>query len=514
MGLGGWLKDRAEDVGGAVKDGVESVGDAVDEVGSTLEDVGDGAGSWIADRACSIDGDPMCAAGSFAGGLFSGLGLSLGGSVRITGRILVSSGSALGNTLQGRWKDALHDLGAVGIDAIVLGVQGLSSLGVTFDETLRHWQRRQLREFVSDLIDKEFEHDADRRRAAREATGVDRTVWGIRLDASHRLLAFDSYQGVDLAQLHDAGVIDLYALAGYTFPSDPTGNPWGTGLVTDPKSYPRALVQPLHGPDYTPEIGEMADREDIDNYLSTGTPGLRVLAMHPKYADRSILYASRICKDVGVRIRWQGTGLSHLQVRQEFIDNVFPIQWLGSTDVPAEKQRLDTFLFENGFRESCSIAAFGVLFPDRARRGVAFGTDIDDPSEPGFDPAACPTGNRDDNCCVTVESPVATVAYHWPRNATAPATAEFILAHEIGHWLGLCHEGHRRLTEIMYTIEQYPLIDKEYPFIPGVWSWASLGRGFQRPRFTGADGRNIWRFILDQRADDCLGVAGEPTPVE
>jgi hypothetical protein len=59
----------------------------------------------------------------------------------------------------------------------------------------------------------------------------------------------------------------------------------------------------------------------------------------------------------------------------------------------------------------------------------------------------------------------------------------------------------------MFTAEDYnPVL--------GAWSWASLGRGLQRPRFTGADGRNIWRFLLDQRAEVCLGVAGEPAPVE
>lgn len=30
--------------------------------------------------------------------------------------------------------------------------------------------------------------------------------------------------------------------------------------------------------------------------------------------------------------------------------------------------------------------------------------------------------------------------------------------------------------------------------------------GAQRARFTADDGRNVWRFIIDQRAGRCFGV--------
>jgi hypothetical protein len=88
----------------------------------------------------------------------------------------------------------------------------------------------------------------------------------------------------------------------------------------------------------------------------------------------------------------------------------------------------------------------------------------------------------------------------WPRNAAARASNRFILAHEIGHWLGLCHRGHVTFSEIMVTMKD-----------AGVADWFSavskvLFHGTQHPRFTREDGRNIWRFIIQERAGKCFAV--------
>lgn len=161
-------------------------------------------------------------------------------------------------------------------------------------------------------------------------------------------------------------------------------------------------------------------------------------------------YAQRISRDVGIRIRWVDSELEQLSVTAQVSDR-FPREWFGSQgrDGPEHRQ----FLTDNGFNEGCNIAAFAALrtFEQGApNRGVTLGVDIDEY------PGRCATAERNDDCCVTVREDdgtvlSASVAYLWPRNALGPWTARFILAHEIGHWLGLCHPGHERITEIMYT---------------------------------------------------------------
>jgi hypothetical protein len=44
-------------------------------------------------------------------------------------------------------------------------------------------------------------------------------------------------------------------------------------------------VLAAHGPNLDPT--NLAGRDDIDSYLNTGTPGLKILAMSPKNAARS-----------------------------------------------------------------------------------------------------------------------------------------------------------------------------------------------------------------------------------
>ena len=56
MGLWDAAKAVGGAIGGAIKDGAEAIGDAAEEVAGAAEEIGD-AGGWIANRACSIDGD-------------------------------------------------------------------------------------------------------------------------------------------------------------------------------------------------------------------------------------------------------------------------------------------------------------------------------------------------------------------------------------------------------------------------------------------------------------------------
>jgi hypothetical protein len=476
-----------------VKDGAEVVGDALKEGADAVEDIGDGAGSWIADELCATGNDVLCGAGSVMGGLVSGELGFVGGIIRAGDQIWIAGTSAIGDSLQGRWRDALDDFEALVLAGAVLGVELPGWLLGPIDESIRHWQRNQLRKFVSGLIDTKYRDVPSQRAAVRTATGVDNRPWGMEVSATHRLLAFDSFN-LPLDALHDNGVINLYDLAGIEYEKR--------------KNQPEARVLAAHGPNLDPT--NLAGRDDIDSYLNTGTPGLKILAMSPKNAARSTPYATRICEDVGILIDWRDTEFAELTVTSLDGDSPrFPVIWTTGT---AQGE----FLIGEGFRDGtlateCTIAAFGTLdivVGSTRYRGLTSGLDIID------NPTSCETPERDDACCVTiqprnqqqgVEGGVrgSSVAYLWPRNGAALATNRFILAHEIGHWLGLCHEGHRRFTEIMYTAERYSVFKAPLTF-------TILSRSAQRPRFTGKDGQNLWRSILDQRAGRCFAVSPEP----
>lgn len=352
-----------------------------------------------------------------------------------------------------------------------------SSLKQIYDETKRHWDRNQLRSFVAELIDDEFSHDAQLRTDIKREAGIDKTDWGLRVQATHRLLTLDSTGGLDLRGLHGKA-FNLYELAGYK------------QLEYFGPSYPTAVV-------YTdsPEAGG-ASEEEIEEYLSGGRQKIKVAAMHPKHSDRSKKYASRITPDVDIRLSWNDQPYS---VKDgDLTAGNFPVHWKPGAEHAA-------FLRRNNCRDGtiqseCSLEAFGVLFPYEGgvqNRGVAIGIR-------GLDA----TGGcaRTDDCCASIDTGPnrgTSVAYMWPNNAGARASNRFILAHEIGHWLGLCHKGHDNSSQIMLTLKET--------------SWIkALGKAFcaQHPDFTREDGRNLWRFILQERAGKCFAVQQEPSPVE
>ncbi|MDF9750285.1 hypothetical protein [Arthrobacter sp. ES3-54] len=476
MGLFGKV---AGAVGGAIKDGAEALGDAVGEAADVAERVGD-AGGWIANRACSVDGKALCGGGSVLGGIWSGAFNSLGGMVRGTGEFFEGGLSAVGNLLQGRFQDAAHDAAAAVGGSISVTLSGISIVGTIVDEAWRHWDRNQLRYLVSDLINDKFAHDAQLRSDVRQAAGLDKTDWGMNVKATHRLLTFhtEGDKHVNLKKLHDNGIINLYELSGHDHPG------WKT------LTYPTAVV-------YTesPTVG-LASRDEIDDYLQSGNPGLKMAAMHPKHCNRSKRYASRVTPDVGIRLSWDDNPF--------FVEgttpNRFPIRW-PDRFLADHAQLLRDNVFRDGtIATECTIEAFGVLFPfDHLRKKVARGITL---GMSGFN--ATGGCGRDDDCCTSIETGLpnsgTSVSYMWPRNAGARLSNEFILAHEIGHWLGLCHKGHLRFSEIMFTAEGTG------PFDILNAAGSLFFNGPRHPRFTKRDGLNIWKFILEERAGKCFAV--------
>jgi hypothetical protein len=492
----GWFGDTLDGIGGAVKDVGGAVGDVINEVADAAEDIG-GAGDWLANQACALDNSYVCGIGSFFGGAFSAGFSALGGSLHGASQFTEGILSAAGNGLQGRWKDTFDDLGSATLGGLLSAWEGVTVVPRIADETVRNWQRNQLRGFASDLINDKYKDDPQRREDARRIAGVDnRNPWGMQVLANYRCLEFSSFD-LDLKSLHDDQSIplDLYQLAGYRSASD--------GFFP---AAPTAEVFALRGPDSVPAEGDFASRDQIDSYLSRGTPGLLIRSVNSRNGERSMAYAKKVARDVGMHLSWNN---STTRVTQEEMDNpeMFPLIWRAPDFARANHSE---FLNGRGYRDNaspaseCHIEAFGVLWPceslSEIKRGITLGLFIDE-----YPQSACVTVGRDDNCCTTIYTDATagtSVSFMWPRNAGARATNRFILAHEIGHWMGLCHPGHVEATQIMYTGKGRAV------------GWAMFARGLQHPRFTGKDGRNIWRFTVDQRLDLCVGGVREPVPVE
>ncbi len=72
--------------------------------------------------------------------------------------------------------------------------------------------------------------------------------------------------------------------------------------------------------------------------------------------------------------------------------------------------------------------------------------------------------------------------------------ARFVLAHEIGHYFGLCHFGH---DGVQNSCSPSP---GSNPLDWGLWQYYL----HSEPQFTHYDAKNAWRFVVDQMSE-CLG---------
>jgi hypothetical protein len=86
-----------------------------------------------------------------------------------------------------------------------------------------------------------------------------------------------------------------------------------------------------------------------------------------------------------------------------------------------------------------------------------------------------------------------------------PFVFRYALAHELGHYVGLCHYGHDGFQNIMFTPN--PQVGLSYT------TWG-LFRYYlhNEPEFTLDDAKNTWRFLV-QEMSHCLDPQGDPPPV-
>lgn len=480
------------DIGNAVSSATSAVGDAVEDavdvVTDTVEDVVDTAADAIEDGidaatdwACEHGGAIGCAAANVVGGAIGGALRGLHDLVHDGLDIVRDLGGIVGSILRLDLPGLLHDLGSLvmnvldlALDALRIGTGGYIVGGIA-----RQFRRSRLRAFVEDLVESTFGDEPARLAQVREAIGLDGGRFGFQLPSEHRVFMMDS-ETVPLWRMHQDGVIDLYAMAGLlSFDSFSIG-----------AAHPNTVVKSV-GPDDT-ESWWPVNRWIISKYLESEgeEQRLRVYAMDRRTTAQMLETTSRKLEEIGVILEWND-GERFAWFRD------YTRQPIGEAEYDFQTARLETLLARPGFdREpgvNCELVGLAAFRLDRF--GRVGGRDI---AECEDFPDDCPTPGRTDLCCnIIVREASSGVIY---RDVYPTDPFQYVLAHEIGHYLGLCHCGHDGFQNVMFSKVANDIFD-----------WGLLSFYWEsEPHFTLEDGRNAWRFIVDQMRS-CL--TGEPEPV-
>jgi hypothetical protein len=482
-----------DDVGDAVSSAGDAVGDAVEgavdgvtsAVGDTVDTVIDGvqdglgiANGWL----CRNAGEVGCRIGNVVLGGTSGL---LEGAQDIADKGIEAVhdlGGAAGALLRGDIPGFLGNLGNVVLDAAegLIDYGRFLAGGTVVAGIVDAWQVEDLRNFVSGLVNEHFADDSQLLGRIRRRLGLDDATWGLPFNAEHRVFRLDSATA-PLWQWHRDGTIDLYAMAGLT------------SFDSFDVARKRTLVRSANA-DGTIESSLPINRWTLGHYIdSEGKDGrIRVYALDSGAVADFIRVATKKFKKLGINLDWNDGG------RFDWFasDAVHDISSL--VELTFDRNTLGQYLIDSGLRkpgaDQCTLlalAAFNLVegLGQTSGRNILEG----DQSHP------CATSpDRNDNCCVSVETTTGSgVIYHdqWPQNIF-----RYVLAHECGHYVGLCHYGHDGFQNIMFSPEN----DAHLSY----FDWG-LFRYYldSEPTFTLDDAKNAWRFLVTQLAA-CLDEPG------
>ena len=489
-------------VGNAVSSAASAVGDAVegavDVVTDTVEDAVDAGVDWVqngigagTEWVCKNGGNFLCGVGNVVGGLLDG---ALEGAQDIFGgalNVVRDVGGIVGSLLRLDFAGVLRGLGELVLDVGGLLVNGLRFVlgGYFVGGIVRAFEREALRDFVADLLEERFGEDPAKLDRIRERVGLDGGRFGLPLDAQHRVFVLDS-QDTPLWDWHKRGVIDLYQMAGLvSFDSFQLQRPDTVVRFTSSDGI---------------ESSFPINRWTLAQYIdSNGKDGrIRVYSMSRRVLSDKLKVAREKVERMGVRLSWSdGERFSWFRSY-----TTHEITTEDEYRIELNKVGLGRYAQDKGLRtgsvgEDCTVLALGAFHfkktsTGRERLGLVFGRDVTD------GPASCATPGRTDRCCVTVIPVIGTGVIH--RDVYPAVFMRYILAHEIGHYLGLCHIGHDGVENIMFT--PAPDVDLEWT------DWGTFKYYLEsEPSFTLDDGKNAWRFMVDQMSH-CLDPEA-PAPI-
>lgn len=340
-------------------------------------------------------------------------------------------------------------------------------------------QTYRLRRYVKDLIAERFAGRPDAVTRVSARFNVDTGVFGYPLTCTVHRMFVDSQTLTErfgdvpnLFALHDAGLIDLYQLAGF----DEQCPIFAFTKWYRPRHF--ALTAP-----FVPTGGQPAPvltREQLDAYIEgkgLAGPHFRIYASTSGDLDTRCDTAAQWGRQLGLLLSFDR---KDKEVTDERYINYSPasqsdflIKELGRRD-----KRVDP---AGALEDLCSPVAVEVFgFTDRALRGLTdnlIGT------------TTCAAHNLDaDN-----DSGVSFI------DDIPDEIRRYVLIHELGHYVGLCHvDGFER---VMVSGK---------PGQGDVFTWKTLPNLFLHggPRFIYTEAQRAWRFIITNFPDSCLDPDG------
>jgi hypothetical protein len=325
-----------------------------------------------------------------------------------------------------------------------------------------------------------FSESPEQLAQVRKKLDMESHDFGLHLPSEHRVFRLDS-ANVPLWQWHNDGIIDLYAMAGLlSFDSFQV-----IRLLTSVKSVTE------DGNDSLLPV----NRWTISHYIqSQGRDGrIRVYAVSDQVLADKLQVAETKCRRMAVKLEWNnGTTFSWFR-------NYTPYGLTTLEEFQTKKDGLSTYLLNHDLRKpgvfsECTLLALSAFHIRGADGSDHFGWTVGRDIAQGPAGENCPASpGRNDSCCNTASKDSASCVIH--RDVHQPDLfMRYILAHEIGHYLGLCHFGHNGIQNIMFTPARdpgHPENETDYT------SWGLWRYGFERePNFTLDDARNTWRFLV------------------
>lgn len=495
----GWLEDLGNAAASVLSAGgdllevvvetvTETAQSGVDALEDVVDNVGTGARDWVAANTNPVLTGLVNVAFGVGGGVLDFTFDAVGIGLDLTADVAHLAGDALRLNLP----QVIADLANLGIGAGEAGVAAGRFLtgGYFAGGTIANVERDQAMTFIRLLVLDEFGDKLGAELLERLGFGSVRP--GLRMSVDYRVLRMDSAV-YPLAADHAAGVFDLFTLAGVL----------SVNSFRIAQERTRVVVVDDNGSElWWVPVG----RSVIQSFLDTGSPRLRVYAWENHAASRAMRFARQKLRDMFVLVdfgpietlsRFQAAQVIDITSAEEFrlhgLDRYYELgrfvaALTGQDGEPADDFRalaVGVFGFSGGgtngiaagvrihrseaANASCGPADTSVDCITELRRTEADYDDADDPR-------GAMTGDP--------ETPCGRAVLH--RDTFPPYFSKFVLAHELGHHLGLAHAGHDGVQNIMFTISGQDVLDS------GLWRLWATGE----PTFSPADVEHVWRFLV------------------
>ncbi len=204
--------------------------------------------------------------------------------------------------------------------------------------------------------------------------------------------------------------------------------------------------------------------------------------------EQSMRVARNKVRNLGVKLKWTNRGNYDVDPAEAHpFDDLNGGQWLKEHEIGAGDEREDGAIMV--------FAAYLFKAPEQGptARGRTVGRDFDFGEGLKEPPPDYPY--RSDGCVVVIDRNVGSGIFHRDISVETfknQLMRRWVLVHECGHYLGLCHRGHVFPDHIMYSDKKGQDTD--------FWADSSWGNSLwgQIPRFSLKNGRNCWRWMVYQ----------------